>query len=337
MKHTLAVLVLLLAAAGLFAISAKVVDADGQATAQMKSGKTEAVSIGRTYGTGDSLRTGKNGLVELSQEGLTIRVGPSTVFTLMEKELGGRPKGVLAVTLGSVKVKYMRLTGSEPLIQSVGCIAGVRGTELTVWSGADGASQLIVDSGLVTVEAFGKTVELGPDEAVVVLNGQQPGDKFVVHREQIDHAEWDQGRIEALLADPLLALAGMSERLAYYAANVSDYSTRYRDVNSRLKAERERAVKISTEQGSDAAKEYEREFVTPLVLENSSLVLNYRYFGLAAFSMRRFVGSRMYLMLKVKFAATPEDPVWTLFTERYAAFVAEFEKTIMPVLVDADF
>ena len=124
MKHTLAALALMLVAAGLFAVSAKVVDADGPATVQRKSGKTETVSIGKTYTTGDSIRTGKNGLVELSQEGLTIRVGPSTVFTLLEKELGGKPKGVLAVTLGSVKVKYDRLTGSEPLIQSVGCIAG---------------------------------------------------------------------------------------------------------------------------------------------------------------------------------------------------------------------
>jgi hypothetical protein len=255
----------------------------------------------------------------------------------MEKELDGKPKGMLAVTLGSVKMKYERLTGTEPLIQSVGCIAGVRGTELTVWAGADGASQFIVDSGLITVEAFGKTVELGPDEAVVVLNGQQPGDKFTVHRDQIDFSTWDEGRIEVLLADPLLALAGMSERLAYCAANVADYYGRFLKVSARLEAERAQAVKVGEEKGKDAQQEYDREFVRPLVLEKSSLVLNYRYFGLAALSMRRFVGSRMYLMLKVKYAAAPQDPAWPLFTEQYAAFVADFEKSIMPVLVDADF
>ena len=95
-------------------------DTDGPATVRLASGKTEKVAIGKSYTTGDSIRTGKNGMVELSQEGLTIRVGPSTVFTLLEKELGGKPKGVLAVTLGTVKMKYDRLTGSEPLIQSVG-------------------------------------------------------------------------------------------------------------------------------------------------------------------------------------------------------------------------
>jgi hypothetical protein len=337
MKRTFTTLSLLLVATGLFAISAKVVDTDGPASARLMSGKTEKVAIGRTYSTGDSIRTGKDGLVELSQEGLTIRVGPSTVFTLMEKELAGKPKGVLAVTLGSVKVKYDRLTGSEPFIQSVGCIAGVRGTELSIVAGADGASLIVVDSGLVSVEAFGKTVELGPDEAVEVINGQPPGDKFTVHRDQIDYSTWGEERIESLLADPLTAVAGMRERLSYYAANVADYHGRYLDVSARLQAAREQAVKVGEEKGKDVQQAYDREFVRPLVIENSSLVLNYRYFGLAALSMRRFVGSRMYLMLKVNYAAAPDDPAWRSFSEQFTAFVADFEAVIMPVLVDADF
>ena len=96
-------------------------------------------------------------------------------------------------------------------------------------------------------------------------------------------------------------------------------------------------MKVGEEQGKDAQQAYDREFVRPLVLENSSLVLNYRYFGLAALSMRRFVGSRMYLMLKMKYVAAPEDALWKSFSEQYAAFVADFEKSIIPVLVDADF
>jgi hypothetical protein len=337
MKRIIAIMVLLLAAAALFAITAKVVDTEGQATVRRAAGTSEKVALGKSYTTGDSIRTGKDGMVELTQSGLTIRIGPSTVFTLLEKELDGKPKGVLAVALGTVKVKYDRLTGAEPLIQSSSCVAGVRGTELTVWAGTDGASQIVVDSGLVTVEAFGKTVELGPSEAVVVLNGEQPGDKFVVHREVLDHAQWDTGRLEAMLADPLLALAGMSERLAYYAENVGTYYGKYLDVAARLKAERDQAVKIGTEQGKDAQQAYDREHVRPLVVEHSVLVLNFRYFGLAALDMRRFVGGRMYLLLKVKFAATPDDPTWRTFLDQYAGFVAEFESSIMPVLVDADF
>ncbi len=67
---------------------------------RLAAGKTEKVAFGKSYTTGDSIRTGKGGMVELAQSGLTIRVGPSTVFTLLEKEVDGKPKGVLAVTLG---------------------------------------------------------------------------------------------------------------------------------------------------------------------------------------------------------------------------------------------
>jgi len=139
------------------------------------------------------------------------------------------------------------------------------------------------------------------------------------------------------LADPLAALAGMQERLAYYAANVAEYHAKFLDVSVRLSAERERAAQIGREQGNDAQQAYDRERVRPLVIENSVLVLNFRYFGLAALSMRRFVGGRMYLLLKVRNAASPQDAAWMMFLERYASFVADFETTVMPVLVDADF
>lgn len=342
MRHTIVLLMitlvlLLSVSAGAFAVPAKVVYTDGPATVRLSSGKTEAVKAGRSYDTGDSIRTGKAGEVELSQDGLIIRVGPSTVFTLMEKDVGGKPKGVLAVTLGAVKIKYERLTGSEPMIQSVGCIAGVRGTELTVWAGADGASQIIVTEGLVNVEAYDREVLLGPDDAVEVINGKPPGEKFSVQREAVDRGKWDAERIAAILADPLAALSGMRDRLAYYAASVSASYGWFLDAKSRLKSAREAMAEVGQKEGKDAAAAYEKQFVAPLVSENQSAVLEYRYFGLAALEMRRFVGSRMYLLLKVAYAATPDAPAWTSFARQYAAFVADFERDIVPVLVDADF
>jgi hypothetical protein len=337
MKHAFALLVLMLVAAGLFAISAKVVDADGPATVRFAAGRTEKVAIGKSYNTGDSIRTGKGGMVELSQSGLTIRVGPSTVFTFLEKEVAGTSKGVLAVTLGTVKMKYDRLTGSEPLIQSAGCAAGVRGTELTVWAGSDGATRFIVDSGLVSVEAYGKSVELGPDEAVEVVNGQPPGDKFVVQRGLIDHAKWDQGRIEALLADPVAAVDGLRERLAYYAENAGALRAEYATFMTRLDAERQQVKAVRAEKGIEAAQAYERERITPLLQPTRNLFLNARYFLLAGFSMRRFVGSRMYLLLKNAYLDDLGNPGWVDFLGRYEGFLGQYESQIAPFLVDADF
>lgn len=334
MKRVFAALSLVLVAAGLPAITAKVVDTEGPATARLAAGTTAKVAIGKTYVTGDSIRTGKNGMVELSQEGLTIRVGPSTVFTLLEREQGGKPRGVLAVTLGSVKMKYDRLTGAEPLIQSASCVAGVRGTEVTVWAGSDGASQLIVDSGLVTVEAFGKAVELGPDEAVVVLNGQQPGEKFVVQRGLIDHAKWDQGRIEALLADPRAAVDGMLARLAYYSATARDFRNEYASFQARLDSEIQQAKQLQSEKGLEARKMYERDHVVPLITPTHNLYINARYHLLAAAAMRRFVGGRIYLLLKIRHLAAPEAAEWKSFIDRYAVFLEEYESEIEPFLVE---
>jgi hypothetical protein len=334
MKHLLAALSLMLAAAGLSAITAKVVDTEGPATARLAAGTMAKVAIGKAYTTGDSIRTGKGGMVELSQSGLTIRVGPSTVFTLLEKELDGKPKGVVAVTLGTVKMKYDRLTGSEPLIQSASCIAGVRGTEVTVWAGTDGASQLIVDSGLVTVEAFGKTVELGPDEAVVVVNGQQPGEKFVVQRGLIDHAKWEQGRVEALLADPLAAIDGMRERLAYYSEVARDFRDDYTAYKARLDSEIQQSKQMRSGKSPEEVKAYEREHVVPLLTPTQNLYINARYHLLAAAAMRRFVGGRIYLLLKIQHLAAPDDAEWKRFVERYAVFLEEYESAIAPFLVD---
>ena len=334
MKRILAALSLLSAATGLFAISAKVAFTDGAATARLASGTIENVKIGRSYGTGDSIRTGKDGAVELNREGLIIRVGPSTVFTLMEKELGGKPKGMLAVTLGTIKVKYERLTGSEPLIQSVGSVAGVRGTELTVWAGSDGATRFIVDSGLVSVEAFGKTVDLGPDEAVEVVNGRPPGDKFTVQRGLIDHAKWDQGRIEALLVDPLKTVDGMRERLAYYSGIARRSQADYEELQARLDSEIRQAKQLRSEKGAEEVKVFEREHVVPLITPTQNLFLNARYHLLAAAAMRRFVGGRIYLLLKIKYLAVPDDPEWQSFLDRYAVFLAQYEWEVAPFLVE---
>lgn len=337
MKRTLATLPLLFAAAGLFALSAKVTYTEGTAAARLKSGKAEDVRIGRMYDTGDSIRTGKDGEVELDQAGLVIRIQPSTVFTLLEKQVGRTARSVLAVTLGSVRMKYAMLTGSEPLIQSVGCIAGVRGTELAVVAGADGSSLIAVTSGLVSVEAFGKTVELGPDEAVEVINGQPPGEKFAVRRDQVDYLAWGEERLESLRTDPLAALAGMRERLRFYAETFRSSRGSYEALKARLDGERQEVKRINGEKGTAEALAYEREHVAPLIEPTQNYFLDARYHLLAAYGMRRFVGGRMYLLLKIAYLNEPQHPVWVEFLARYREFLEVYETEIARFLVEADY
>lgn len=309
---------------------------EGAVTVRLSSGKTNEPEIGDKLKTGDSVRTGTDGLAELDQQGLAIKVSPNTVFTLMERERSGKQTGVLAVTLGAVKVRYGKLTGQEPMLQTVASAAGVRGTELEVFAGADGTSLFLVNEGSVTVEALGKSVELGPQEAVEVKNGQPPGEKFRVQRDQIDYRTWSEGKLEDLLSDPATAVDGMRARLADYAASVAEYRDLYMTASAQLKEERAKLENIKSDKGLEEAKKYDAEVVGPLTVQTGNSFLNVRYFLLAALSMRRFVGGRMYLLLKTKYLGNPTDPAWTGFLDRYSGFLADFESSIAPDLSDVD-
>jgi hypothetical protein len=192
------------------AVPAGVAYTEGQASVRFKRGTVRDAAIGDILNTGDGVRTGADGFVELEQRGVTLRIDPGTVFTLMEKEQKGRATGVLSLVLGSVKFRYDKLTGQEPLIQTASCIAGVRGTELTVYAGVDGSALIVVEKGAVEVESEGATVALSPEEAVEVRPGQPPGDKFTVRRDQID-CTWNDDKLQAMAADPLASLEAVRE------------------------------------------------------------------------------------------------------------------------------
>ena len=132
--------------------------------------------------------------MELDQKGVTIKIAHNTVFTLMEKAQGNQSTSVLSVALGSIKFRYDKLTGTEPQVRTNGAVAGVRGTEFTVFSGADGSTLFAVDSGQVTVEAAGQSVDLAASEGVEVPLGKPPGDKFTVQRDQVNYSTWNDGQ-----------------------------------------------------------------------------------------------------------------------------------------------
>ena len=60
-----------------------------------------------------------------------------------------------------------------------------------------------MDSGLVTVESEGKTVDLGPNEGVEVPLGMPPRDKFTVPDKLVDYSTWNAGNRSQGLQIPL--------------------------------------------------------------------------------------------------------------------------------------
>jgi hypothetical protein len=335
-KPTVALLLGLLATAGLSALPADVVYAEGEANIRFRSGSQREAGIGDRLNTGDTLKTGSDGLVELDQKGVRLNIASNTVFTLMEKERGGKTAGVFSLVLGSVKFRYERLTGQEPLIQTNSCVAGVRGTEFSVFAGVDGSALIVVDRGEVTVEAAGQSVALAPDEGVEVRPGQPPGDKFKVQRDQVDYSKWNEDKLALMLQDPVSALTSINERLDAYIRDIEEYWTLYRQYKERLDAERQTMVDISVKQGKEQARRYNLETVMPVAAQTANLFLNVRYFTLAAFSLRRFVGARLYLFLKAQSFAQAEEPLYREFLDGYERFLDTYEGSIVPHLVEAD-
>jgi hypothetical protein len=325
-----------LAALSLSALPADVTYTEGDASMRLKTGKTQDIQIGDVMNTGDTLRTGKDGQAELDQKGVTIRVSHSSVFTLMERESSGKTAPVLSLALGSIKFRYDKITGQEPTVRTNGAVAGVRGTEFSVFSGADGSTLIAVDSGQVTVNAEGQSVELAAGQGVEVPLGQPPGGTFATHSDQVDYSTWNDEKLAGMLADPLAAMTSIETAMAQYIQNVSQYDASFKEYMQRLTDERARRAQIFKDKGADEASKYEQDVVSPLALETGYLGLNIRYYALAALSLRRFVAGRLYLFMKSRYIAHPTDPAWTEFFSRFNALLDSFEQSIAPQLVAAD-
>jgi len=66
-------------------------------------------------------------------------------------------------------------------------------------------------------------------------------------------------------------------------------------------------------------------------------ILNMRYYALSALSMRRHIMTNLYLTMKTKYMAEPENGVYLEFLETYSGLLSRYEEGIVPYLVEADF
>jgi len=205
-----------------------------------------------------------------------------------------------------------------------------------VYAGADGSTLVLVDSGSVEVEADGKAVSLAADEGVEVKLGQGPGEKFAVQRNQVDYSKWNEEKLAAMLADPDTAMTGIEERMAAYIENVREYDGLFREYKARLDQERQKGVAIQNEKGTDEARKYDREVVTPLVVDTNNLFLNLRHHALAALSLRRWVAGRLYVFQKARHMASPASAGHEDFLARFSRLLDAFEKDVAPQLVEVD-
>lgn len=329
---------LLLAAAVVIpAQEAEVAYLEGFPELKTSGGSRYELDFGDLVESGDSVITGPTDYAELERgAGNTIRVNENTVFTMQQVEREGRTETVLQNTVGSVSYRFNQVTGREPQIGTASAVAGVRGTELTVYAGDDGTSLFAVDSGIVEVEAEGRTVSLAENEAVEVVAGQAPGEKFEWLGEELDFSTWNADRLDTFLEDPLEGLARIEERLNYFAEQVEQTYAAYEDARAELDAARAEAQQLRDEGKADEANEYVQSTVGPAMEQAGTLVLNYRYYALSALSMRRFVLGKMYMQMKTRYILDRDNPVFNDFLRLYTSVLGDYESNIVPRLVEAD-
>jgi hypothetical protein len=193
-----------------------------------------------------------------------------------------------------------------------------------------------VDSGQVEVESEGKAVQLAADEGVEVRPGEPPGDKFVVQRDQIDYKTWNDAKIEAMLEDPVLAMEKIQDRMEYYIREVEEYYSLFEEYRDKLEEERWLNKERTKKEGEEAAIKYEKEIIFPLSLQTTYLGLNVRYYSLAAFSLRRYVAGRTYILLKATNMSDTDNIMFNKYLGSFSDFLEDFEQTIVPHLVEAD-
>ncbi len=318
------------------AVPTDVTYTDGDTSEKLKSGVIQDAQIGDVLNTGDTIKTGSDGSAELNQKGVTIKISRGTVFTLMERATANGTRPVLSVALGSLKYKFDKISGDEPDIRTNGAVAGVRGTEFTVFAGADGSTLIAVDSGQVDVQSEGKTVQLAAAQGTEVPLGKPPGDPIPLKSDQIDYSKWNADKLSAMLADPLAAMDTIQSAMDEYVKNADDYYSQYLDSRKQLDEAVKTQQQIFKDKGAAEANKYQNDVFFPLTVQTSRLVLNYRFYSLAALSLRTYVAGRMYVTLKARYIASLDDPVWTDFLAKYNAFMSTFEQSITPRLVDAD-
>ncbi len=321
-----------------FAQQASVIYVQGSVDLQPAGQDRTEAQIGDGLNLGDSIITGDDGSAQLQKQDTTqINVAPDTVFTLRQRSgAGGQKQDVLSVALGSITFSFNQLSGNEPDISTPSATAGIRGTVLTVYAGADGSSLFIVKEGKVAVESGGKLSLVTKDEGIEVNPGQPPGKKFEILHGFVNYRTWNKQKLDNILLDPQSAALRVESQMKDYITQIDELLPKYKETFAELIAERKKRDQVGKEEGAQAMGKYTAEHVFPLESLATAQYINLRYYALSAFSLKRFVLGRMYIRLASEYITNQSNPVYAKFLQVYRQTVKAFEATVVPLLVPAD-
>lgn len=327
----------LFALAAAAAQKANVTYVEGTSKIKSAAGRLRLADFGGTVTYGESVITGRNGLVELTlPNGSLIRVTENSVFSYSTTGTGANERPVLATTAGKVSYKLNKAVGRSPAIQTNSMVAGVRGTEFTVYAGRDGSVLLAVTGGIVDVESQGKTVSLYKDEAVQVDPGKAPGEKFVWLGKEKDFSSWNKGRLDGFLADPVAGIDAVAAQLEGYRAALAALKEPYAKATDTWKKASDDYRNVLASGDQEAIKKFQQETLFPAEDARATLILNIRYHALNYLSVRRYVLANMYMEMKSRYPLERPENVQAFFA-RHAELLARYEANIVGELNQNDY
>jgi hypothetical protein len=220
--RTLAAACLLCAAAAALGWAQKVgafAYLEGDVTLVRNSEELEGPQIGQALQNFDMIRTGGDGLAELtvstpSAPKMTLRISPKTQFSLEITKLGQKQQTTVGLVGGTVSLKVSRLAGSQAVnVKTDAAAMGVRGTDFTVTSPPTGDILITCDEGeVICTDDEGRELTAIPGTVVEKrqeVEGEEQARRFravpvAVSDLEAFRTNWNTERIEALRANPLL-------------------------------------------------------------------------------------------------------------------------------------
>lgn len=331
-KKYITVLFLIGMSIGLYAQSADITYIDGWVDIKSQGNLQEALE-GDVLHSGDSVITKDDSYAELEQQDMsTISIKPNSIFTIREREGSSGKETVLATTVGEVSFKFGKLFGKEPVIASPSMVAGIRGTEFTVYAGEDGSSLIAVSGGKVSVSAEGNTVDLRANEGVEVKPGQAPGEKFKLKGRELNFSTWNKKKYDALMADPVEGLKQLELQMDEFIRNIQEYH----ETLSGMKADKDKLKDqwqhLVDKGEKDKARDFYNTNIMPIDEKLGPLFLNIRYYSLSALSFRRFILGKLYINMKGLYITRPDNKKYRLFLDVYRGIIGKFEKVVIPFL-----
>ncbi len=310
---------------------------EGSSQIKAAAGSLREADFGSTVTYGEAVITGRDGQVELRLEnGSTIKLAANSVFNYSSTGTGTNTRPVLATTAGRITYKIAKATGQGPVIQTNSAVAGVRGTEFTIFAGRDGATMLAVIEGVVDIEAEGKMVTLYKDEAVDVEAGKAPGEKVIWIGRELDFSSWNTGRMDAFFADPVGTVESLNVRLAGYQRELAALLAGYEAITLKWQEASSGYRSIVAAGDKDAIRAYQQNVLFPAEDMRAATILNMRYWALNYLSARRYVLSNMYMELKSRYPLVQPPEIQEFFA-RHRALIEIYEQAIVPELNNNDY